>query len=284
MTVREWRVVSEVQLFAYGAVTPILAYAAAVLGSLLGLTCAKRVPRATGTGGRIGWLLTAACALGGTGIWTMHFLAMLGFAVTGSPVRYEIGKTLLSAVIAIAAVGAGMLTVGLGRATPVKIVIAGICTGIGVAGMHYTGMAALRVDGDIRYDQSLVIASVVIAIIASTVALWFTLVVDRAAYIFASALLMGLAVCGMHYTGMAAVSVAPHAPSFGTHGATAGTLLLPIIVLVVLVVAGLFYALLSSPEADDASVRAYLDRTQAERDEQARRPVVTAHRRTGARR
>lgn len=271
---------SEVHHFAYGPITPILAYAISVLGSLLGLTCTKRVRQATTAASKVWWLLLAAWALGGTAIWTMHFMAMLGFAVVDSPIRYDVGTTALSAVVAVVVVGAGLLFVGLGRPTALKVIFGGLFTGVGVAGMHYMGMAAVRVDGDIHHDRSLVIASIVIAVVAATVALWFTVVVSKPAYIFASALLMGVAVCGMHYTGMAAVSVVPEAPSFGMHGATASALLLPIIVLVILVVVALFYALLSSPSGDNASARAYLDRTQQDRLDELRtsQPTGKAYR------
>jgi len=253
---------SVVHHFAYGIVTPILSYALSVLGSLLGLTCTKRVRQASTAGSKVGWLLLAAWALGGTAIWTMHFMAMLGFAVEGSPIRYQVGTTILSAVIAVVVVGAGLLFVGLGRPRPIKILIGGLFTGIGVAAMHYTGMAAVRVDGEIHHDQSLVIASVIIAVVASTVALWFTVIVSKPILIFASALLMGVAVCGMHYTAMAAVSVSAGTPTFGLTGATASTLLLPIIVLVVLVVVALFYALLSGGGDEDAKARDYAVRLQ----------------------
>jgi hypothetical protein len=132
--------------------------------------------------------------------------------------------------------------------------------------MHYTGMAAVRVDGTIEYARNLVIASVVIAVVAATVALWFTLIISKPGAIFASALLMGVAVAGMHYTAMAAVSVQAGPPLLDQHGATTGTLLLPIIVLVILVVVGLFFALLSEPREDDVAARAFLARHQAERD------------------
>src|SRR5690349_10329194 len=106
----------------------------------------------------------------------MHFMAMLGFDVVGSPVRFDVGYTALSAVAAVVVVGAGLLFVGLGRPTAIKIIVGGFFTGIGVAGMHYLGTAALRVNGDIQHDQSLVIASIVIAVVAATVALWFTVI------------------------------------------------------------------------------------------------------------
>jgi NO-binding membrane sensor protein with MHYT domain len=253
---------TQVQHFTYGPITPILAYALSVLGSLLGLTCTARARRLLPGNKRAGWLMMAAWAIGGTGIWTMHFMAMLGFGVPGSTVTYDIGRTALSAVIAVGVVGIGVFIAGLGKASAPRVLIGGLFTGVGVASMHYTGMAAVELDGTIHYNRNLVIASVVIAVVAATVALWFTLVIVKPAAIFGAALVMGVAVCGMHYTAMAAVSVAAgdHA---GRHGAMIGTLLIPIIFSVLVVVVMLFYALLSEPKDDDAATRAYLERQAA---------------------
>jgi NO-binding membrane sensor protein with MHYT domain len=257
---------AEVHHFTYGLITPILAYTLSVLGSLLGLTCTARARKLQPGARRGGWLLLAAWAIGGTGIWTMHFMAMLGFGIPGSAVRYDIPKTVASAVIAVGVVGLGLFIVGLGRPSALRVLFGGLFTGLGVASMHYTGMAAVQVDGTITHARNLVIASIVIAVVAATVALWFTVVVTKPGVILASALLMGVAVCGMHYTAMAAVSVtASQRPSLHLHGATAGTLLLPIIVLVVLVVVMLFYALLSVPKEEDAAARAFLERQRADR-------------------
>lgn len=271
---------AEVHHFSYGPITPILAYALSVLGSLLGLTCTSRARRLPPGARRAGWLMMAAWAIGGTGIWTMHFMAMLGFGVVGSGVRYDIGMTALSAVIAIGVVGIGVFIAGLGRASVLRVLFGGLFTGLGVASMHYTGMAAVRVDGVVHYQRNLVIASVIIAVVAATVALWFTLIMVKPAAIFGSALLMGVAVCGMHYTGMAAVSVDGSDHTGSQHGAPIGTMLVPIIVSVVIVVVMLFYALLSEPKEDDAAARAFLDRQAAARlaAEQAVTTPGQAHR------
>jgi NO-binding membrane sensor protein with MHYT domain len=256
---------AEVHHFSYGPITPILAYALSVLGSLLGLTCTSRARRLPPGARRAGWLMMAAWAIGGTGIWTMHFMAMLGFGVVGSGVRYDIGMTALSAVIAIGVVGIGVFIAGLGKASVLRVLFGGLFTGLGVASMHYTGMAAVRVEGQIHYQRNLVIASFVIAVVAATVALWFTLIMVKPVAILGAALLMGVAVCGMHYTGMASVSVDATGHNGGLHGAPIGTMLVPIIVSVVVVVVMLFYALLSEPKEDDAAARAFLDKQAAER-------------------
>jgi NO-binding membrane sensor protein with MHYT domain len=126
-------------------------------------------------------------------------------------------------------------------------------------------MFAVEVDGTIHYNRNLVIASFIIAVVAATVALWFTLVMVKPAAIFGAALVMGVAVCGMHYTGMASVSVDAGGHGSVLHGAPIGTMLVPIIISVVLVVVMLFYALLSEPKEEDAAARAFLDKQAADR-------------------
>ena len=196
--------------FTFGVVTPMLSYALSVLGSALGLVCTVRARNMTDRKQRARWLARAAWAIGGTGIWTMHIMAMLGFSVAGVTIRYDLAMTVASWITAIVVVGIGLFIVGYGKPSAPKILVAGTLTGIGVAGMHYTGMAAMRLDGSFGYDPLRVTLSVVIAIVAATVALWLAMTVRRALAIGASALVMGIAVNGMHFTGMSALSVHLH--------------------------------------------------------------------------
>jgi NO-binding membrane sensor protein with MHYT domain len=231
--------------FSYGAVTPTLSYTLSVLGSLLGLVCTARARLITDPKRRGRWLLLAAWAIGGTGIWVMHFMAMLGFTVRGVPIRYDLPTTVASWITAIVVVGIGLFIVGFGRPHPLKIVLAGIFTGSGVAAMHYTGMAAMRMPAMVHWDRTLVIASVVIAIVASTVALWFTVTLKRGVLLVVAALVMGVAVNGMHFTGMYAMSVS----SDPTAGAPTGFLpilfVAPIALFVIVVFVGLLTALIN---------------------------------------
>ena len=112
---------AEINHFEYGWITPALSYALSVLGSVLGLVCAGRIRTATGAGQRAWWGLLAAWALGGTAIWAMHFMAMLGFAVGGTRIRYDVPLTAASTVIAVAAVGIGLAIVGTGRLTVLRL-------------------------------------------------------------------------------------------------------------------------------------------------------------------
>jgi NO-binding membrane sensor protein with MHYT domain len=199
--------VAEIHHFAHGAFNPVAAFLMAFAGSLLGLTCTARARAATSRPRRARWLVLASIAIGGAGIWLMHFMAMLGFAVPASPLRYDPVLTLASMAMAVGTVGVGLFIAGYGRRTAPRILAGGLFTGLGVVGMHYTGMAAMNVYGWIEYDTGLVGASVVIAVVAATVALWFTVSVKGWGHIFSAAVVMAVAVCGMHYTGMAAMRV-----------------------------------------------------------------------------
>ena len=99
---------AQIHHFEHGWLTPTFSYTLSVLGSLLGLVCAVRLRTAPSAGWRAWWLTLAAVAIGGTGIWTMHFVAMLGFSVVDMPIRYDVPVTALSALIAIGAVAIGL--------------------------------------------------------------------------------------------------------------------------------------------------------------------------------
>ncbi|TQJ22542.1 NO-binding membrane sensor protein with MHYT domain [Micromonospora sp. A202] len=250
---------AEINHFEYGWITPALSYALSVLGSILGLVCAGRIRRAQTNGQRAWWGLLSAWALGGTAIWAMHFMAMLGFAVENTRIRYDVPLTVASTAIAVVAVGIGLAIVGTGRLNAVRLIAGGIFTGAGVASMHYTGMAAMRLNGSLDYDTVRVVLSVVIAVVASTVALWLAMTVRRGFAIFASALVMGVAVNGMHFTGMSALSVHRHERAGEVTGTGVSTLLVPIMLAVIFGVVGLLYALLAAPTDDDRAAAAYLD-------------------------
>lgn len=187
-----------------GWVTPLLSYAMAAAGAALGLRCTVRALDSEGAVRRR-WLVLASVAIG-AGIWTMHFIAMLGWRVPGTALRYDAPLTLLSLLVAVAVVGAGVFTAGYGRSRYRAVLLGGLGTGVGVAAMHYIGMAAVNLHGSISYDPLLVALSVVIAAGAATAALSAALTIRGPIVAAGAALIMGAAVSSMHYTGMAAAS------------------------------------------------------------------------------
>jgi len=244
--------------FSYGLVTPLVAYLMACLGGALGLRCTTRSMLVSNSW-RPGWLALGSAAIG-SGIWTMHFVAMMGFSVVGTPIRYDVSLTAVSAILAVVTVGVGLAIALLvnGGAKQLRIIIGGVLAGLGVAAMHYTGMAAMRLNGHIDYSSTRVGLSVAIAVVAATVALWLAVTVRKTVAILASALIMGVAVNGMHFTGMSAMSVQPQPPTGRLSGATAATLLIPIGVAVLFGILGLAYALMAAPTDEDRAALAYL--------------------------
>jgi len=185
-----------------------LSYLISVLGSFTALQLAIGIPAAFDARERWRAVAFAGAAMGGGAIWAMHFIAMLACRME-IPVTYDIALTALSAVIAMASCMAGLAIAGSGMFGWTKLAAAGVFMGLGVAGMHYTGMAAMHMPAATHYDMDIVAISVLIAVVASIAALWLAFHMRGAAQMFGSALVMGVAVCGMHYTAMSAASFAP---------------------------------------------------------------------------
>jgi NO-binding membrane sensor protein with MHYT domain len=215
--------------FTNGALNPVLAYLMSCMGCFLGLRCTTRA-RAYQGAARARWLALAAVAIGSTGIWVMHFIAMLGFTIPGQTIRYNVPVTILSMVLAVVVVGIGTFIVGFREGTG-PLVLGGVIIGCGVATMHYVGMSAIRVQDSLAYNPLLFVASVVIAVIAGTAALWAALRLDTLWSTIAASMIMGVAVSGMHYTGMAALRVypAPGVPVSTSATASGIDFLLPLI-------------------------------------------------------
>ncbi|OHV38062.1 histidine kinase [Parafrankia soli] len=184
-----------------------LSYGLAALGSFAALASATRIREHHGAK-RLGWAAVTALALGGGGIWSMHFVGMVAYHIE-VPVSFDLRITLLSLVIAVAVSGVGIWVVAADPFNTERLVRGGIFAGLGIAAMHYTGMAAMRTAGAIDYNPSLVLISVVIATVAATVAFWIAFHVGGIIRVLSASAVMAGAVCGMHYTAMAATRVTP---------------------------------------------------------------------------
>ena len=139
----------------------------------------------------------------------MHFIGMLAF-VMPIPMSYDIGLTILSLLVAIFVTGGGFYVISRQSASPLRLVLSGIFMGLGIAAMHYTGMAAMRGHAELSYDRLFVALSLVIAIGASTAALWLAFRTTDLWQKLAAAGVMGLAISGMHYTAMRAAIFVAH--------------------------------------------------------------------------
>jgi NO-binding membrane sensor protein with MHYT domain len=266
--------------FSYGALNPALAYAVSCLGAFLGLRCVTRA-RAHDGRRRAAWLVLATVSVGATGIWAMHFIAMLGFTIPGQTILYNVPVTIASMLLAIAVVGVGLFIVGYGNGSWKQLLLAGAIVGIGVAGMHYLGMAAMNMPDTMHYNALLLALSIVIAIVAGTAALWIGTWVRSWVTTLGAALIMGVAVSGMHYTGMAAMHVdsSGGAAMSTMGGADGASFLFPLIVGISMVTLILTLIVSLSPSEEeiqlDARIQQQLQDLERKAREQARETQQT---------
>ena len=191
----------------------VLSVVIAIVASYTALDLAGRVTQAQGRVWTALWLAGGAIAMG-VGICSMHFIAMLAYHLP-IPMTYDLPIVLLSMAVAVVVSAAALFLVSRQRMGTLPLLAGSVFMGLGIASMHYIGMAAMRLEATAEYNPQLVALSVVIAIAASLTSLWlaFQLRADTtmvgSVRKLCSALLMGSAIAGMHYTAMAAVSFQP---------------------------------------------------------------------------
>ncbi len=184
-----------------------LSIGVAMLVSYTAMRLAARVATSERPATRM-WQAAGAVAMG-VGIWSMHFIGMLAFSLP-IPLAYGVPTTLASLAIAIATSGFALILTGGQQLTFPRLAGGAVAMGAGICAMHYTGMAAIAIVPAISYDPALVALSVAIAVTASFVALWlFFKLRDGSSRLqrlarVGAAVIMGLAISGMHYTAMAA--------------------------------------------------------------------------------
>jgi diguanylate cyclase (GGDEF)-like protein len=212
----------------YNFVLVIVSYLIAALASYAGLAMSASVADAERTRDRWMWVTGGSVAMG-IGIWAMHFTGMLALTLP-VPVSYDVPVTVLSVVPAILA-SALALWVMSGRGNRHRrYLIGGTLVGSGIGAMHYMGMAAMRVAYCVHpYNPVLFALSIIVAVALGIVAFYthdfryYRHLNGRRIHVLLSAGLMGLAIAGMHYTAMAAVSFFPTLVSLPTR-VTMGTL------------------------------------------------------------
>src|SRR5256714_268205 len=222
----------------YNVPLVVLSIVVAMLGAYAAVEIAQRV-RATEGRRRERWIYSGALAMG-LGIWSMHFVGMLALRLPVS-VWYDALLITASVIAAIVGCAIAFFIFSHARVSDSLLLLASVFMGAAIAGMHYTGMAGMRSSATMGYDPVIVAASVAIAIIASFVALAITrnLIYSRAGERpwlkrVGAALLLGFAVVGMHYTGMAAASFQRGSANWRpTAGLVLGTYQLGLIVAIV---------------------------------------------------
>ncbi|HEV7815405.1 MAG TPA: MHYT domain-containing protein [Janthinobacterium sp.] len=201
----------------------LLSITIAIFSSWMGLQLAAQAQSAASRTLRNMALLSGSLALG-CGVWAMHFIGMLAFDLC-IPVEYDPGLTMLSVLPSLAASYVALAILARQRVTRWALASGGLLVGAGIGAMHYTGMEAMRMSLGLRYDPFMFALSIVVAVVLATLALWvrFSLRGFRERYdarllALASAGVMGCAIAGMHYTGMAAARFVGHLPPGSTAG------------------------------------------------------------------
>ncbi|MHA7113104.1 putative bifunctional diguanylate cyclase/phosphodiesterase [Pseudomonas promysalinigenes] len=192
----------------YSPALVLISLCVAMLASYTALDLAGRIATAKGRGVYL-WMGGGALAMG-IGIWSMHFIGMLAFSLPIA-LGYDISLTAYSLLIAVLSSGFALWLVSQPSLPWLQLAFGALAMGIGIACMHYTGMAALRMLPGIDYDPALFGASLAIAVGASAAALWIAFRLRmHTPYVRQirglAAMVMGVAIVGMHYTGMAAAN------------------------------------------------------------------------------
>ena len=214
-----------------GSYQPGLVLLSIVIAIVASYTALDLVGRVVSMSGVARWaLLASGAVMMGLGIWSMHFVGMLAFQMA-MPVTYGVGLTALSMSVAILASGGALFLVSQSTGTRRSLLTGGLLMGLAINAMHYLGMMAMRMEATVRYDPLLFVLSVLIAVGASVAALWLAFQLKREQRTgswraLGSAVLMGGAISGMHYTGMAAASFLPAsvAPEYISAGLRIGEL------------------------------------------------------------
>jgi PAS domain S-box-containing protein len=187
----------------------VLSVLVAIFASWMGLQMAGQTRKATSRMLRVATLLTGSLALG-AGVWAMHFIGMLAFDLC-TYTSYDPLVTLLSMLPSLAASMVALSITRRDQLTPGALLLGGVLVGAGIGAMHYSGMAAMRVGLALHYDPYMFALSIVVAVVLATVALGVRFGLRGLRWQFSpgtrlmiSAVVMGCAISGMHYTGMAA--------------------------------------------------------------------------------
>ncbi|WP_411564783.1 putative bifunctional diguanylate cyclase/phosphodiesterase [Pseudomonas shirazensis] len=192
----------------YSPALVLISLCVAILASYTALDLTGRIATAKGRAVHL-WTCGGALAMG-SGVWSMHFIGMLAFSLP-IDLGYDLTLTLVSLLIAVLSSGFALWLINQPSLPLLQLACGALIMGTGISSMHYMGMAAMRMQPGIDYDPQLFSASLAIAVCASAAALWIAFRLRRQTpYVRqirgAAAVLMGIAIVGMHYTGMAAAS------------------------------------------------------------------------------
>ncbi|WP_017445621.1 MHYT domain-containing protein [Gayadomonas joobiniege] len=188
----------------------ILSLFVAIIASYISLKVSELAAQDEQASLRHGGLMAGALALGG-GVWSMHFIGMTAFTLC-TPVSYHWGLTIASMIPSLLASWCALFLINQKNIDTLSLLVGGVLVGSGIGTMHYLGMAAMEMAPLLRYDLGIFLLSILVAVVLAVLSLWIKFGLKKSTYIqlsnfqltCLSAIIMGLAISGMHYTGMAA--------------------------------------------------------------------------------
>lgn len=263
--------------FVFGTWLLLLVCGVAAVGCVVGLACTRRAAQAADERGRRQWLAMAALSIGGVAVWLMHFVAILGFAVDGTTIRFDPVLTAVSLALPVGGSYAALLAAAR-RPGSQRLTAAGALLGLAGAAMHYTGMLAVDLQGRVLYDPPLAVLSAVVAVAGAAVALRLALKGSSARERFAGALLLAAAFVAMHYVGMAAVRVEATPGALMPAGLEAFSFLMPALVLGMLALSAPIVGIMLRGDAKTVDLNREADLLAAEsaREDEARAAAARA--------
>jgi diguanylate cyclase len=220
----------------------------AILGGYTGFGLAARIRGTPGESRRV--LLAGAAAFLAVGIWTMHFVGMLAAPIPPDTV-YLVLPTIISFLICALVVGISLFFVSVGEPSTWRVVSSAVLLGAGIASMHYVGMHGLAGNFAMQHETSIVLSSVLVAILAAYGGLRAFLARQDGVRLIASSIAFVVAVSGMHYTAMYGMRFVP--PSVEAHHQAGGLaasqqiLSLVVAVLCFVIAAGFLLSLVPDP-------------------------------------
>jgi diguanylate cyclase len=218
----------------------LLSIVMAIQGAYVGFTLAVQLGDAVGVRRRV--LLAGAAFSLAVAIWTMHFVGMLAARIS-FPIDYLVFPTLLSLLVCVLVVGGAVFAISSGPFSLPRLFLSACLMGGGIFSMHYIGMTALHASAHMEHAPLFVMASLVIAIVASGLALWLATGEVRRPPLILSSVAFGIAVSGMHYTAMAGMKLFP-LPATSSAPALSTDLLAIVVAVVAFCVSGIFLLVL----------------------------------------
>ena len=269
-------IMNELMPITYSEKYVLSSYLISALGCFVGLIASQRIITPQGKISKTN-AISAGVGLGGVGVWSMHFMGML--AVNFELAKgYSLIETLASLLVAIVVTTLCLVYAVTHRKSFKKLLRAGLGLGLGISVMHYLGMYGLRFRGYFQWDYVLVALSVVVAIVAATAALYLITRAKRDRQRLGAALVMGAAICAMHYTGMFATSIICTTPSVGVPPqgfAVVSAAHLPLLLL--LTTTG-FLLVISADQLSQSFYKAQASSAKAQRSSKPRaQPAADAH-------